>query len=124
MQLPPDARTLPSPEAPSRPLPAILGEALRAARLRAGLPQTEVARLVAISRNAYSRLERGRMLPSLETLHRLCTALGASPNELLGHPAAPPLGMSAAAKDALQRRVRQLNGRQALALIQLLSDMR
>ncbi|WP_269149170.1 helix-turn-helix domain-containing protein [Corallococcus macrosporus] len=97
---------------------------MRAARLRAGLPQTEVARLVAISRNAYSRLERGRMLPSLETLHRLCTALGASPNELLGHPAAPPLGMSAAAKDALQRRVRQLNGRQALALIQLLSDMR
>jgi transcriptional regulator with XRE-family HTH domain len=105
-------------------LPAILGEALRAARLRAGLQQTEVARLVDISRNAYCRLERGQMLPSVPTLFRLCTVVGTTPNELLGFSYALPPGTSATAKDALRRRVRQLNGRQALALIQLLSGMR
>jgi len=124
MYIPPDARTFPPPKAPSRPLPAILGEALRAARLRAGLPQTEVARRGAISRNAYTRLERGRMLPSLATLYRLCTVLSATPNELLGYPAALPSDVVAAAKDALRRRVHQLDGYHVLALVQLLSTGR
>ncbi|WP_434347651.1 helix-turn-helix domain-containing protein [Myxococcus virescens] len=124
MFIPPDTRTLTPPKAPSRPLPAVLGEALRAARLRAGLQQTETARLVAISRNAYSRLERGLMLPSVQTLFRLCTALGATPNELLDFPTALPPGMSATAKEALLRRVRLLDGRQALALVQFLSGVR
>ncbi|WP_246137704.1 helix-turn-helix transcriptional regulator [Myxococcus llanfairpwllgwyngyllgogerychwyrndrobwllllantysiliogogogochensis] len=105
-------------------MPAVLGEALRAARLRAGLQQTEVAKLVSISRNAYSRLERGLMLPSVPTLFRLCTVVSTTPNELLGFPTALPPGMSATAKEALRRRVRLLDGRQSLALIHLLSAVR
>ncbi|NVJ10503.1 helix-turn-helix transcriptional regulator [Myxococcus sp. AM001] len=124
MHIPPDALTFAPSKRRSRPLPAILGEALRAARLRAGLQQTEVARLIDISRNAYSRLERGEMLPSVQTLFRLCTVISTTPNELLGFPSALPPGTSATAKDALRRRVRQLNGRQALALIQLLWGVR
>lgn len=124
MHIPPDALTFAPPKRRARPLPVILGEALREARLRAGLQQTEVATLINISRNAYSRLERGLMLPSVPTLYRLCTAVCTTPNELLGFSYALPPGTSAIAKDALRRRVRQLNGRQALALIQLLSGER
>lgn len=124
MHVPPDALTFAPPKRRARPLPVILGEALREARLRAGLQQTEVATLINISRNAYSRLERGLMLPSVPTLYRLCTAVCTTPNELLGFSYSLPPGTSAIAKDALRRRVRQLNGRQALALIQLLSGER
>lgn len=124
MHIPPDALTFTPPKSNARPLPVVLGEALRAARLRAGLQQTEVARLVEISRNAYSRLERGLMLPSVPTLFRLCTVVSATPNELLGFPSSLPPGMSATAKEALRRRVHHLNGHQALALVQLLSSMR
>lgn len=124
MHIPPDIFPLTPPKRRARPLPAVLGEALRAARLRAGLQQKEVASLSGISRNAYSRLETGRMLPSVPTLFRLCTVVSATPNELLGFPAALPPGMSATAKEALRRRMRLLDGRQALALMQLLSGLR
>ncbi|MCP3104198.1 helix-turn-helix domain-containing protein [Myxococcus sp. K15C18031901] len=124
MRLPPDVLTFLPPQQHARPLPAVIGEALRAARLRAGLRQTEVAKLVSISRNAYSRLERGLMLPSVQTLFRLCTAVSATPNELLGFPTSLPPGMGATAREALRRRVRLMDGRQALALVQLLSNVR
>lgn len=124
MYIHPDARGFVPPKEPSRPLPSIVGRTLRAARLRAGLKQTEVARLIDISPDAYSRLERGRMLPSVQTLYRLCAALRTTPNELLGYPASLPPDVVADAKEALLRRVRQLDAHQALALVQLLPDVR
>ncbi|NVJ27510.1 helix-turn-helix transcriptional regulator [Myxococcus sp. AM011] len=124
MYIHPDIRTLALPKEPSRPLPAIIGDTARAARIRAHLTQVDVAHLIDISPVVYSRLERGRMLPSVQTLYRLCPALRTTPNELLGYTASLPPDVVAAAKESLLRRVRELDAHQALALIQLLADVR
>ncbi len=63
---------------------AIIGKAARAAREQLGLTQVEVAKLMDLSPIVYNRLERGRMLPSVTTLVRLCETLKASPEVLLG----------------------------------------
>ncbi len=62
----------------------ILGAAARAARTRAGLTQAEVAELLGLATEVYGRLERGAMLPSVETLVRISSSLGVPPNQLLG----------------------------------------
>ncbi|QSQ21198.1 helix-turn-helix transcriptional regulator [Pyxidicoccus parkwayensis] len=65
-------------------LAAVIGKAARAARERLGLTQVEVAELMDLSPIVYNRLERGRMLPSVPTLVRLCETLKTSPEVLLG----------------------------------------
>ncbi|NVJ27765.1 helix-turn-helix transcriptional regulator [Myxococcus sp. AM011] len=124
MYIHPDVRGVAAPKESSRPLRSIIGDSLRAARLRANLTQVDVAHLIDISPVVYSRLERGRGLPSIQTLYRLCTALRTTPNELLGYPSSLPPDVVADAKEALLRRVRQLDAHQALALVQLLPDVR
>jgi transcriptional regulator with XRE-family HTH domain len=49
---------------------------LRAARLRAGLTQDELARASGRSQSAIARWESGRVRPSLETLRELIRACG------------------------------------------------
>jgi len=74
-----------------------IGEASREARSRAGLTQVEVADLVGINPMVYSRLERGKLLPSVQTLQRLSHVLHTSTDALLGLPgegAAPEPGAS------------------------------
>ncbi|WXH29734.1 hypothetical protein WA016_03693 [Myxococcus stipitatus] len=61
-----------------------VGKAARAARARLGLTQADVAERVGIAMDVYSRMERGRVLPSVTTLRRLCLALGLDANVLLG----------------------------------------
>jgi uncharacterized protein len=51
-------------------------ELLRAARLRAGLSQHELARRAATSQSAIARYETGASTPSLPTLRRLLAAAG------------------------------------------------
>jgi transcriptional regulator with XRE-family HTH domain len=65
-----------------------LGDAARAARLRLGLTQAEVAKKVRQKSGVYSRVERGMMMPSVPTLRRICETLGISSDALLslGHP--------------------------------------
>src|SRR5437899_1796417 len=46
------------------------------ARTRAGLTQAELARRAGTSQTAVARYERGRALPTLETLYRLVRACG------------------------------------------------
>nr|WP_225414518.1 helix-turn-helix transcriptional regulator [Stigmatella hybrida] len=65
-------------------LGATLGRALRAARMRAGLTQAEIAASVGIAPEVFGRMERGKMLPSVPTLFRLCVALRSGPHELMG----------------------------------------
>ncbi|WP_225412055.1 helix-turn-helix transcriptional regulator [Stigmatella hybrida] len=65
-------------------LGATLGRALRAARMRAGFTQADLAASIGKAPEVYGRLERGRMLPSLSTLFRLCVALRTGPHELMG----------------------------------------
>jgi len=65
-------------------LRACIGHTAKAARLRLGLSQWEVAERIGINSEVYGRLERGGMAPSIGTLHRLCVALGISADEAFG----------------------------------------
>ena len=76
----------PGPRVMREQIATTLGDAARAARERLGLTQAEVAGLMELSPVVYNRLERGRMLPSVPTLVRLCETLRVSPAELLGFP--------------------------------------
>ena len=64
-------------------LQRLLGDAARAARLRLGLTQAEVAKKVRLKSGVYGRVERGMMRPSVPTLRRMCETLGISSDVLL-----------------------------------------
>ena len=114
-----------------RRLAVTLGAAARAARVRTGLTQADVAERVGISAEVYGRLERGTMLPSVGTLRKLCRALGTTADGLLGldgGPAAVPMASEPATPypdspslRLLVRRLRRLDRRQ-LRLISLLAS--
>ncbi|WP_224242692.1 helix-turn-helix transcriptional regulator [Hyalangium gracile] len=59
-----------------------LGGAIRAARERAGLTQEEVASRIELHPMTYGGIERGRLLPSVSTLTRICVALKLDPDTL------------------------------------------
>jgi transcriptional regulator with XRE-family HTH domain len=61
-----------------------IGETARTARLAAALTQEDVAERVRLATEVYGRLERGKMLPSVPTLYRICHALGVSSDAVLG----------------------------------------
>ena len=61
-----------------------LGAAARECRLRANMTQADVAELVEIATEVYGRIERGGVLPSVPTFRRMCRALRADANKLLG----------------------------------------
>ena len=65
-------------------LAANVGEIAREARVRAGLTQADVAERVGLATEVYGRLERGRMLPSVPSLRRLCIALRTPSDTFLG----------------------------------------
>jgi transcriptional regulator with XRE-family HTH domain len=67
-----------------------LGDAARAARLRLGLTQAEVAKKVRLKSGVYGRVERGAMVPSVPTLRRICETLGISSDALLSLGAQAP----------------------------------
>jgi transcriptional regulator with XRE-family HTH domain len=64
-------------------LQRLLGDAARAARLRLGLTQAEVAAKVGLKSGVYGRVERGMMMPSVPTLRRMCETLSISSDVLL-----------------------------------------
>lgn len=53
-----------------------VGPTIRAARLRAGLTQTELAEASGTSQATLSAYEQGRKLPSVDTLRRVLAACG------------------------------------------------
>ena len=59
-----------------------LGAAIREARESAGLTQEEVASRVELHPMTYGGIERGRLLPSVSTLSRICVALKIDPDKL------------------------------------------
>jgi transcriptional regulator with XRE-family HTH domain len=67
-----------------RRLSSKLGAVARAARLRAGLTQADVAERLGMATEVYGRLERGLMLPSVLSLWRLCVTLRIPADHLLG----------------------------------------
>jgi transcriptional regulator with XRE-family HTH domain len=54
----------------------MIGRELRVERLRAGLTQEELGRRAKVDRSFLSDLELGKQTPSLDTLFRLCEAMG------------------------------------------------
>ncbi|ACX51293.1 transcriptional regulator, XRE family [Ammonifex degensii KC4] len=66
---------------------------LRKARLRAGLTQSEVARLVGLTRASYTNIERGHKNPSVVTALRIAQVLNRSVEELFSDE--PPAGQAA-----------------------------
>lgn len=61
-----------------------LGEVLRRERRRAKLTQETLAHAAGVDRTYVSMLENGKASPTLETLFRLCTALGVAAAEVVG----------------------------------------
>lgn len=121
-----------------RRLATALGATARSARMRAGLTQADVADRVGIATEVYGRLERGKMLPSVPTLWRLCSVLNTPSDEFLGlthAPGAPvpgePLAPFASAEESseadstpeMRRLVRTLRklGRPELKLMNLVA---
>lgn len=60
-----------------------VGEAVRRHRQDAGLSQEQLAEQAGLHRTAVSLIERGQRSPSVETLHRICVALGISVSHLV-----------------------------------------
>ena len=60
-----------------------LGSALRAARLRAGLTQEDIAMSTGMFRGNISRIETGKSQPTYATLKRLCRAIGIRPSDVV-----------------------------------------
>jgi DNA-binding XRE family transcriptional regulator len=65
-------------------LATTVGEGCRQARMRSGQTQADVARRIGVATEVYGRMERGKMLPSVPTLLRMCIALRCGPHELMG----------------------------------------
>jgi transcriptional regulator with XRE-family HTH domain len=61
-----------------------IGTHVRAARHRVGLSQAQVAEAIHVPTLVFSRLERGRLLPSLPTLVDLCGVLRIPVDLILG----------------------------------------
>jgi transcriptional regulator with XRE-family HTH domain len=88
-----------------------LGRAARAARLRLGLTQAQVAERAELAVAVYGRIERGGMMPSLPTVLRLCRVLELDANTLLGFSAPTPPPWFAPTRAAPERpAVRQFLG--------------
>ncbi len=60
-----------------------IGEALRALRERRGMLQTELADAAGMPAAQICAFERGRRLPSLRSMRRICEALGARTDDLI-----------------------------------------
>ncbi len=88
-----------------------LGRNLRQARRRLGLTQAQVAERMEMTEEAYSRMERGHLVPRLERFVALCQVLRETPDQLVAGvdplaraEAAPPLSSTAAeVLDVLKR---------------------
>ena len=61
----------------------MLGEEIRKARKGAGLTQEDLAFKAGVSRNYVSLLELGEKSPTVDTLMRICNAMGVKASVLL-----------------------------------------
>lgn len=66
-----------------KPLKARIGDVLREKREKLGMSQEEVAERADVDRTYVSILERGLKSPTLETLEKVCEALGTLPERVI-----------------------------------------
>ncbi len=110
-------------------LATTLGAAARAAREQLGLTQAEVAVRIGVAMEVYGRIERGVLLPNIQTVLNLCHVLEAEPRALLGlkAPGSEP-GPRQTAEDPphvrrLTRLARELGEAEVLALLAVAKAM-
>ena len=60
-----------------------IGEKLYAVRKKSGMTQAEVAELAGLSDRTYADIERGTVNMRIETVLKICRALGITPDALL-----------------------------------------
>jgi len=101
-----------------------LGAAARQARSQLGLTQAEVAAQTGIAMEVYGRIERGVLLPSIQTFVALCRVLEADSRALLGflEASSPPAAAARESSEApwvrqLTRMARELSEEEARALL-------
>lgn len=61
----------------------ILASRLYEFRLDHDFSQAQLAQLAGVDRKTINRIENGHFSPAMDTIVRLCTALGMTPSELL-----------------------------------------
>lgn len=61
----------------------LVGDRIKRRRKAAGLTQEALAEQIGLSKNHLSNIERGRYLPTIETLLMICDALGQTPDYYL-----------------------------------------
>jgi transcriptional regulator with XRE-family HTH domain len=64
-------------------VPALIGDAIREARVKRLLSQNTLADNAGLSRNSISEIERGTREIGIETLHSICEAMGVRMSGLL-----------------------------------------
>ena len=62
---------------------SVISLKLRRCRDVAGYTQAQVADRAGLHPNAYAKIERGERLPNLETLQKICKALGVKSSDIL-----------------------------------------
>jgi quercetin dioxygenase-like cupin family protein/DNA-binding XRE family transcriptional regulator len=77
-----------------------LGAAIRQRRHAQQLTLVDLAGLTLLSQPFLSQVENGRARPSMESLRRIATALGTTPQALFGGPVLPPGAPSVTRRDA------------------------
>lgn len=63
---------------------AKMGKRVRARRRAQDITQERLAELAGVSTSFIGHIERGSRVLSVETLHRICIAMGASADDLMG----------------------------------------
>jgi transcriptional regulator with XRE-family HTH domain len=91
---------------PRRPPEPHVGQHVRRARVSAGLTQAQLAERVEAAIETISRIERGKLAPSVDLLSRIAKAVGTTVDELL---AARPTKRTSGARPAVQRVVALLD---------------
>jgi transcriptional regulator with XRE-family HTH domain len=89
-------------------LAAVIGTAARAAREKLGLTQAQVAERIQLTTLVYSRMERGKLLPSVPSLVRLCAALHLPPDEALGFSSSKDKGTKRGGREPEDELLRRL----------------
>jgi transcriptional regulator with XRE-family HTH domain len=72
------------------PTPSVLGPRVRNARLQAGLTQADLAERADMADATLSRIERNRLVPSVQLTKRIADALGVPVDALLNAKAPKP----------------------------------
>ena len=73
-----------------------VGQRIAANRIRRGLSQTLVSRRTGLDPSYLSRIETGKVHPTVRTAMKIAAAMQITPGELLGRP--PPAGRNAPAR--------------------------